>query len=245
MGKGSKAVPEWAAKTILTKYLYKTVRMLKNEGLSQTIFAARYVTGRYFKLKAIKKEFYLTDEQREFQRNKEFSFMPTISIIVPVYNTDSTLLREMITSVLDQSYRKWELCLADGSDSEHEYVGKLISEYLQKDDRIKYQKLEKNLGISGNTNAAIEMSTGDYIALLDNDDLLSQGALFEVVNAINESGADFLYSDEATFNIKPNDSDSMHFKPDFSPDYLRALNLQGTLFLQGLRQTQETGALIF
>ena len=64
MGKGSKAVPEWAGKTVITKYLYKTIRMLKNEGLSQTLFAARYVTGRYFKLKAIKKEFYLSQDVR-------------------------------------------------------------------------------------------------------------------------------------------------------------------------------------
>ncbi|MBR0341087.1 MAG: glycosyltransferase family 2 protein [Oscillospiraceae bacterium] len=224
MGKGSKAVPNWAGKTVLTKYLYKTVRMLKNEGLKQTVFAARYVTGRYFKLKAIKKEFYLSTEKREQQQNKVFAYMPLISIIVPVYNTEKQLLEEMIDSVCAQSYLKWELCLADGSDSDHDYVGEIISSYSSKDGRIKYSKLNKNLGISGNTNAAIEMSSGDYIALLDNDDLLSQGALYEVVNAINETDADFLYSDEATFNIKPSDSDSMHFKPDFSPDYLRALN---------------------
>ena len=224
MGKGSKAVPDWAGKTVITKYLYKTIRMLKNEGLSQTLFAARYVTGRYFKLKAIKKDFYLSQNARTQQENKVFPYMPLISIIVPVYNTDSRLLREMIESVMAQSYKKWELCLADGSDSEHAYVGQTIAGYTSMDSRIKYNKLIQNLGISGNTNAAIEMSSGDYIALLDNDDLLSQGALYEVVNAINETNADFLYSDEATFNIKPSDSDSMHFKPDFSPDYLRALN---------------------
>ncbi|MBQ8996325.1 MAG: glycosyltransferase family 2 protein [Oscillospiraceae bacterium] len=224
MGKGSKAVPEWASKTVITKYLYKTIRMLKNEGLNQTLFAVRYVTGRYFKLKSIKKEFYLTKEIREMQESKKFPVMPLISIIVPVYNTDERLLREMIQSVLDQSYGKWELCLADGSDLEHSYVENVCLEYAARDTRIRYCKLEKNLGISGNTNAAIKMSSGEYIALLDNDDLLAQGAIYEVVSAINETDADFIYSDEATFNIKPSDSDSMHFKPDFSPDYLRALN---------------------
>ena len=224
MGKGSKAVPDWAARFVLTKYLYKTVRMLKNEGFRQTVFAARYVTGRYFKLKAIKKEFYLTDEKRAEQESRIFPLMPKISIIVPVYNTDSHLLDEMISSVTAQSYKNWELCLADGSDSDHDYVGELIKVYASNDSRIIYRKLEKNLGISGNTNEAIGMSTGEYIALLDNDDLLSQGAMYEVVSAINDTGADFIYSDEATFNVRPNDSDSMHFKPDFSPDYLRALN---------------------
>ena len=224
MGKGSKAVPAWASKTVVTKYLYKTVRMLKNEGLKQTIFAAKYVTNRYFKLKAIKKEYYLTAELRQEQETTVFPYMPTVDIIVPVYNTDRKQLKEMLDSVLAQSYKNWVLCLADGSDSNHGYVGNVIEEYCAREPRIRYKKLERNLGISGNTNESIRMGTGDYIALLDNDDLLSQGALFEVVKAINEQNADFLYSDEATFNILPSDSDSMHFKPDFSPDYLRALN---------------------
>ena len=224
MGKGSKAVPAWANSTVVTKYLYKTVRMLKNEGLKQTVFAAKYVVGRYLKLKAIKKEFYLTKELRDEQERTVFPYMPKISIIVPVYNTDPKFLREMLDSVLAQSYRNWELCLADGSDEAHAYITPIIESYSEKDERILYKKLEKNLGISGNTNAAIEMGDGEYIALLDNDDLLSEGALFEVVKRINDTGADFIYTDEATFNFKPSDSDSMHFKPDFSPDYLRALN---------------------
>ena len=224
MGKGSKAVPAWANSTVVTKYLYKTVRMLKNEGLKQTVFAAKYVVGRYLKLKAIKKEFYLTKELRDEQERTVFPYMPKISIIVPVYNTDPKFLREMLDSVLAQSYRNWELCLADGSDEAHAYITPIIESYSEKDERILYKKLGKNLGISGNTNAAIEMGDGEYIALLDNDDLLSEGALFEVVKRINDTGADFIYTDEATFNFKPSDSDSMHFKPDFSPDYLRALN---------------------
>ncbi len=96
MGKGSKAVPAWANSTVVTKYLYKTVRMLKNEGLKQTVFAAKYVVGRYLKLKAIKKEFYLTKELRDEQERTVFPYMPKISIIVPVYNTDPKFLREML-----------------------------------------------------------------------------------------------------------------------------------------------------
>ena len=79
MGKGSKAVPAWANSTVVTKYLYKTVRMLKNEGLKQTVFAAKYVVGRYLKLKAIKKEFYLTKELRDEQERTVFPYMPKIS----------------------------------------------------------------------------------------------------------------------------------------------------------------------
>ena len=224
MGKGSKAVPKWANSNPIFRYGYKTIRMIKNEGLSQTIFAAKYVVGRYLKLRSIKKAFYLSEQERQLQESQTFAYTPLISIIVPVYNTRLDFLQEMIDSVLAQSYKNWELCLADGSDAEHAEVGAYLLERAKADERIRYQKLEKNLGISGNTNAAIEMSNGDYIALLDNDDLLAQSALYEVVKEINQSNADFIYTDEATFNAKPSDSDSMHFKPDFSPDYLRGIN---------------------
>ena len=224
MGKGSKAVPAWANSNPIFKYAYKTVRMLKNEGLNQTIFAAKYVVGRYFKLKQIKQEYYLTAEQRAAQESAVFPYMPLISVCVPLYNTDEKMLAELIDSVLAQSYKKFELCLADGSDDAHKGVGAVVQRYAAKDSRVKYQKLSENKGISGNRNAAVEMGSGEYFCLVDHDDLIAQPALFEVVKAINETGADFIYSDEATFNLKPSDSDSMHFKPDFSPDYLCALN---------------------
>ena len=224
MGKGSKAVPAWADSNPIFKYAYKTVRMLKNEGLAQTMFAIRYVTGRYIKLKQIKREFYLTKEQRAQQESTVFAKMPLISICVPLYNTDEKLLAELIDSVLAQSYKNFELCFADGSDDAHAGVGALVARFAARDSRIKYQKLAENKGISGNRNAAVEMGSGEYFCLLDHDDIIAEPALFEVVKAINETGADFIYSDEATFNHRPSDSDSMHFKPDFSPDYLRALN---------------------
>lgn len=224
MDKGSVPVPEWADKNQVFKLAYKTVRMLKNEGLSQTTFAVKYVTKRYFLLKKLKKEFYLTDEQRAEQQQTVFSYMPKISVIVPLYNTPQNFLHEMIDSVRAQSYANWQLCLADGSDGEHGDVGETCKEYAAGDSRILYKKLDKNEGISGNTNAAIGMADGDYIALLDHDDLLAQSALFMFVKAINETGADFLYSDEALFIQKPKDSRSMHFKPDYSPDFLRGTN---------------------
>ncbi len=224
MDKGSKPVPAWADKNQLFRLGYKTVRMLKNEGLKQTVFAARYVTRRYFKLRALKREFYLTPEQRAQQTGRVFGYMPKISVIVPLYNTPDRFLREMIESVTAQSYQNWQLCLADGSDGAHPGVGETVREYTALDSRIVYRKLEKNAGISGNTNAAIGLADGDYIALLDHDDLLAQSALYEVVEAINETDAPFLYTDEATFSVKPADSRSMHLKPCFSPDYLRGCN---------------------
>ena len=91
------------------------------------------------------------------------------SILVPLYNTPEDFLKEMIASVQAQTYSNWELCLADGSDDEHRQVGQIVAGFQQQDGRIQYRKLERNLGISGNTNACIEMASGDYIALFDHD----------------------------------------------------------------------------
>ena len=159
-------------------------------------------------------------EQRKYQFPKSIKF----SIVVPLFNTPEKFLREMIQSVIDQTYANWELCLADGSDVEHGSVEKICRQYTKKESRIKYKKLEKNLGISGNTNACLEMVSGDYIGLFDHDDLLHPAALYEVMRAICEQGADFIYTDENTFHNSPKDAYCPHFKPDFSPDTLRSYN---------------------
>ncbi len=130
----------------------------------------------------------------------------------------------MIESVIAQTYCKWELCLADGSDAEHGYVQKICKKYSKDDSRIIYKKLEKNEGISGNTNRCIEMATGDYLALLDHDDLLHPSALYENMKVICEHNADFIYTDELTFSNQIDNVITMHFKPDFAIDNLRANN---------------------
>ena len=158
--------------------------------------------------------------QREHKFDKDIKF----SVIVPLFNTPEIYLKEMIESVIKQTYQNWELCLADGSDDKHDYVGHIVKKYAKHDSRIKYTKLEKNLGISGNTNACLEMSTGDYITLFDHDDLLHESALYCVMEAICDKGADFIYTDENTFQKTPADAYHPHFKPDFSPDTLRSYN---------------------
>lgn len=165
-----------------------------------------------------------TKEELEKQKLVKFPQDIKFSILVPLYNTPEKYLKEMIQSVLDQTYSNWELCLADGSDSQHASVGTIVQEYSLKDARIRYQKLEKNLGISGNTNACIDMATGDYISLFDHDDLLHPAALFANMKAICEQDADFIYTDENTFHHTPADAFCPHFKPDFAPDTLRANN---------------------
>lgn len=163
-------------------------------------------------------------EEAQRQSAEKFSKDIKISILVPLYNTPENFLREMIDSVLWQTYRNWELCLADGSDDAHAYVGEICRQY-QKDTRIKYKKIAENLGISGNTNICLELATGNYIGLFDHDDILHPSVLYEVVKVICEKNADYVYTDEATFEGKNiNNMIVLHFKPDYSIDTLRANN---------------------
>lgn len=163
-------------------------------------------------------------EELERQRKEVFSKNVKFSILVPLYNTPLNFLKEMMQSVLDQTYSNWELCLADGSDGEHSDVRKEVTKISKNDKRIKYKKLQENKGISENTNECIEMSEGDYIVLFDHDDILHPSALYEVMKAICNQNADFVYTDENTFKEKIEDAYFPHFKPDFSPDTLRSYN---------------------
>lgn len=165
------------------------------------------------------------EQQRERERNTGFERMVKISILVPLYNTPLEFLREMIDSVRMQTYENWELCLADGSDDAHKNVEQAVREYQQSDDRICYQKLQKNEGISGNTNECLKMATGEYIGLFDHDDILHPSVLYEYVKAINEQDADYIYCDETTYKSGDiNKMLTMHFKPDYAIDNLRANN---------------------
>ncbi len=168
--------------------------------------------------------YYVTAGQARRERRLSFGREILFSILVPLYNTPEKYLTEMLDSVVAQTYKKWELCLADGSDGEHGYVGEICRKYAGRDSRIRYTKLEKNDGISGNSNACLRMATGDYICLFDHDDLLHPFALTEYMKSICGQGADFLYSDENTFHESPKDAYFPHYKPDFSPDTLRSYN---------------------
>lgn len=166
-------------------------------------------------------------EQRRFEQNYKFEKRIKFSILVPLYNTPSDFLEEMINSLKWQTYSNWELCLADGSDSEHSYVGKYCLKLAKKDKRIRYKRLEENKGIAENTNECLTLATGDFIGLFDHDDLLHPSVLFEYAKAINEQNADFIYCDEMTFTKEKGEGFECvlcHHKPDFSPDTLRSYN---------------------
>ena len=168
--------------------------------------------------------YYVTAAQARRERRQKFGKDILFSILVPLYNTPDKYLREMIESVQAQTYPKWELCLADGSDKGHRVVEDICRRFATKDGRIKYTRLEENRGISGNSNACLEMAKGDYIGLFDHDDLLHPFALSEYMKAICGQGADFIYSDEDKFKDSPKDAYFPHYKPDFSPDTLRSYN---------------------
>ena len=146
------------------------------------------------------------------------------SILVPLYNTKKVFLKQMIDSVINQTYRNWELCLADASDFKHDYVKKICEQYAEEFPNIKYKKLIKNKGISENTNEAIRLATGNFISLLDHDDVLHPSALFETVKTIIEDKADFTYTDETKFESDLRITFGTHLKPDFSIDNLRSNN---------------------
>jgi len=163
-------------------------------------------------------------EKSLVQKSIKFKYEPKISIVVPVWNTPKRFLIDMIKSVLSQTYSNWELCIADGASKEG-YIKEVLEEYAKKDNKIKIKYLTENKGIAGNSNEALSLATGEYVALLDHDDILAPFALFEIVKAINENkNADFIYSDEDKISEDGTTRLDPRFKPDWSPDTLRSYN---------------------
>jgi glycosyltransferase involved in cell wall biosynthesis len=163
-------------------------------------------------------------EALEAQRAANRPGDPLISLLVPLFDTPIEFLEELVASVKVQTYSAWELCLADGSVDGNPARADLLQELAAGDPRFRVTVLSTNLGISGNTNAAIDLARGPFLALLDHDDLLPPHALHEVAKAFRETGADFVYTDEACFIGTPRRLRSVHFKPDFAPDTLRGNN---------------------
>lgn len=162
-----------------------------------------------------------TKEELEEQKNTKFEINPKISIIIPMYNTPINFFDELVDSLIGQTYSNWELCLADGSPEENKELSKIYN----KDERIKYKFIGENKGIAGNTNEALSLVTGDFIALLDHDDLLPIFSLYEIVKCINENpDVEFIYTDEDKFEKLGGKRYDPYFKSDFAPDTLRANN---------------------
>lgn len=173
----------------------------------------------------------LPTESKLIQYDKEvdaFSKRPKFSIVMPVYNPKAEHLSEAIDSLLKQNYDNWELCIADDNSTD-KHVGKLIRQYQSRDPRIKAVFREVNGHISAASNSALGIASGDYIVLMDQDDLLTADALFQNAKVINENlRADLIYSDEDKVDDHGKHS-YPHFKPDWSPDNLLSRNYLGHL----------------
>lgn len=150
-------------------------------------------------------------------------YNPKISIVLPVYNTPGKLLKACIKSVIDQQYENWELCIADDA-SPNKKVRDILKNFSSNDDRIKVVYLQDNKRISGATNAALNLATGEFITFLDHDDELLSNTLMEIVKCINKNpNVDFIYTDEAKI-LEDGTLVAPTYKPDYSPDYLMSNN---------------------
>ena len=203
--------------------LFVFLHELRTEGVSGMLekARARHVYAALFPGRTMRADRFAPVELLVRQENDQPAG-PKISIVVPLYNTPLNFLEELLDSVVNQTYRNWELCCVDAGTAPG--VGEMVQQRAAVDPRIRYRKLEKNELIPGNTNKGIEMATGDFIALLDHDDILHPCALWYVAQAIAEQGADFVYTDEVTFEGDIDHLTVYHFKPGYMLDNLRSNN---------------------
>lgn len=227
---------EWIVKRLLHYWhvhgFMKTVRMVGNKlrGINE-----------HYTYEDFLKRYPLTEEELEKQRQEKFEFCPKFSIAVPLYHTKERFLRELVDSIQKQTYGNWELCLADGSGQE-ENLKSLVESLAKEDVRIKYTLLSENLGIAGNTNAALQMAQGDFVVLADHDDLLTPDALYQCVKALNEhSGVDVIYSDEDKVDMSGKKFFEPHFKSDYNVDLLCTMNYICHLFVFKRDLLQQVG----
>lgn len=199
---------------------------IRKNGIANTYYKVKEKRAKTLALKNYESERLSalpTEEELQAQRKRIFLKDITFSIVVPTYHTPELFLRQMVESVLGQTFCRVELCIADGSGDDS--VEKIIREYQKKDEHIRYKRLNENKGISENTNEGLKMATGEYIGLLDHDDILEIHALYEMRMAIaKHPDADVLYTDEDKVSFDLTTYFDPHYKPDFNPDLLRSNN---------------------
>ena len=182
----------------------------------------------------------VTDKELQEQAKTEFAYSPKISVLVPVFNTPKKLLCEMMDSVINQSYSNWQLCIADAS-SEGNEASEIVDGYCKKDPRIICNHLHANYGISDNTNKALELADGDYIALFDHDDLLEPDCLYEIIKSLQKHKYNILYTDEDKLNDETGELEDPNFKPDYNPDLLLSHNYITHFFVVNREIIRKTG----
>lgn len=181
-----------------------------------------------------------SEEELKEQRKVKFDYMPKFSIIIPVYRPVPQYFTDMIKSIKHQTYSNWEICIADGGGEGHTVDKTLFG--LVKGDKVRYVAISENLGISGNTNEAMKMATGDYFVLGDHDDVFEPDALFECARAINsKEKPDMIYSDEDKITEDGKKHCEPYFKPDFNIDLLRNNNYICHLFVFSRELSEKVG----
>ena len=229
------------ARHINAKNIKKAIMYVKRNGVSKLVHRLRY--GSYIAQSDYQTWLFaqrVTKKNLETQSKTKFAYSPKISILVATFNTKEEYLKEMIDTVVNQSYSNWELCIADGSTND--FVEKYVHEhYSSYGDIIKFKKLDQNYGISGNTNKAFEMATGDYITVYDHDDTLELDCFYEIVKALQEYRYDVLYTDEDKFDDSTKMYNDPNLKPDFSEDLLRSHNYITHLFIVNKKIVDEVG----
>jgi GT2 family glycosyltransferase len=231
----------------LDKYVEKGIRYWKSQGAAA--LAEKVVT----KVKNVRQgppsyqkwiRHHLPDRNElEKQKKTSFGYRPKISFVVPLYKTPEKYLRRLTESFQEQTYSNWELCFSDGSGAQSPLT-ELLKELTAKDNRIKYVSHEESLQISENTNSAIEIATGDFIAFADHDDELTPNALFECVKAINEKPQTLvIYTDEDKMSMDGHKFFQPHFKPDYNPDLLCTVNYICHLFVVSRKVIEKVGGL--
>lgn len=195
---------------VMKKYIKSFFVVLKRGGNTSNLFTNQKAYIKWF------------NEQEKITNYNKFKYNPLISVIIPTYNVSSELLKECIESVLNQSYDNFEICIADDNSTLSETIDTL-KEY-EKNDKIKVVYRKKNGMISKSSNSALKIAKGEFVVLLDNDDLIEKDALYYIVEALNkDKKIDMVYTDEDKMDFKGNLMEP-HFKPDYSPDTLMSVN---------------------
>jgi D,D-heptose 1,7-bisphosphate phosphatase len=213
-------------KNVWRAYKNEGIRGIKRRILDSVALSAPSQPDRNDYSEWVRRYDTLTDQDREkikVQINRLHN-PPLISMVMPVYNPPLNMLEDAIRSVQDQLYPHWELCIADDASTDAG-VQELLQRYMDNDSRIKVVFRENNGHISAASNSALELVNGDYVALLDNDDLLREHALFWIVDAVvTHPDAGLIYSDEDKIDQSGLRYDP-YFKPDWNPDLFLSHNM--------------------
>lgn len=195
---------------VLAKYIKSFFVVLKRGGSTSNLFVNQKEYIKWFEVNNISPKY------------EKFNYNPLFSFIVPTYNVSEKYLRECLDSLLNQSYDNFEICIADDNSTLDETIS-VLKEY-EKNDKIKITYRKENGMISKASNTAIESAKGDFIVLVDNDDVVEKDALYYFVMSLNEDKTiDMLYTDEDKLDFKGKIMEP-HFKPDYSPDTFMGVN---------------------